>query len=115
MGDFQFCSCTHQLQKPGKQSDIGAGKGINGLPVITHRHYFGLRDLWQALGQVEPLASNILEFIDDNILVGQREILTLDLMEIEVGVVDHIGKVDLVIPFQNRLVIVVHLLCNVQK
>ena len=45
MGDFQFCSCTHQLQKPGKQSDIGAGKGINGLPVITHRHYFGLRDL----------------------------------------------------------------------
>ena len=41
--------------------------------------------------------------------------LTLDFLKIEMSVVNHIGEVDLIVLLQNRLIMVIHLFCNIKK
>ena len=56
-----------------------------------------------------------MELINDDVLVRECDILSLNLLQIEVCIIYHICKVYLIALFQNGLIVVIHLLGNIQK
>ena len=56
-----------------------------------------------------------MELINDDILVRERDILPLNLLQIEVCIIYHVCKVYLIALFQHGLIVVIHLLGNIQK
>ena len=56
-----------------------------------------------------------MELINDNVLVRERDILPLNLLQIEVCIIYHVCKVYLIALFQHGLIVMIDLLGNIQK
>ena len=96
MCDLKLRSAAHKLKESCEQGDIRAGKSIDGLPVVADCDHLCIRYLGEPFSQVEPLAGDILELVYDYVFIRQLDMLFFDLGQIEMRVVYHIRKVDLV-------------------
>ena len=113
--DLQLCPVPHQLQKTSKEPNIRTGERIDRLPVITNSDNLCFRDLRKLFGKSKPLAGNILELVDNDVSVRQLQMLPFNFLQTEIRVIDHVRKVDLIILLQFLLIIMVHLLGDIQK
>ena len=59
-------------------------------------HNFRLGNLGQPFGQIKPLPCDILKLVNDDVPVWKRNVLPLNLLQIKMGIIDHISKIDLV-------------------
>ncbi len=113
--DFHLNAAAHQFNKTCKQADIRTGKSKYRLPVITDRNDFGAGYLTQPLGQIKALPGDILEFINNDVFIGQFQLLPLNFGKIKMGIVNHVLKINTVLYGKLLLIIMINRFRNIQE
>ena len=106
---------THDLFKIGEQGDIGTGKTINRLPVITDSEEFGITAFGEFFSEVESLEGDVLILIDEDVIEGELFTALYLLIENVSGIVDHVFKINGSFFIQCVLIFQITLSCNIQE
>ena len=92
--DFKQLCIPHLLLKFGKQRNIRAAEGINGLPVISYRNNLCIRHFRQRFRKIKPLSRNILILIHDDIFKIEFLLHLLHFPKNPRRFIDHIFKIN---------------------
>lgn len=95
--DLHFPAFPHEFEELLEESDVGASKGKDGLPVVADGYDFCAGDIGEGFREIEALTGDVLELVDDDVFVkrfvGGLAHFTDDFF----GIVNHVGEVDLVV------------------
>ena len=123
--EADYAACDDDLNRACAQAAAGAKDAVIALSDIADDGVFVevkkayAKDMVVGFlklnGMTESLAGNILELINDDVLVGQFDVLPFNFLQVEMCIIDHVRKVNLISLLQNRLIVMIYLFRDLEK